>query len=59
MGMLSILIFIRMFSSQIEKIPTDSAKFLALVAEKISNIVKNQESERKDQYDYKSYTKPE
>lgn len=51
--MLSLLIFIRLFKTQKEqKVPTDTGKFLIFVAEKIMNIVKNQDSDRMgSQYD--------
>ena len=52
LGMLSILIFIRMFQSE-EKVPTDTGKFLVFVAEKIMKTVKNQDSDQMIELDQK------
>lgn len=47
LGMLSILIFLRLFNAeQFKGVPTESDKFLVFIAEKIMNIVKNQDSEQ-------------
>ena len=47
LGMLSILIFLRFFNAeQFKGVPTESDKFLVFIAEKIMNIVKNQDSEQ-------------